>query len=218
MQNVTNARSDAGRIIIDDQRLGAHVEYHPAYLDGPAADALLAWMLALAPWQREAPVIFGKPREVRRRTCAFGDPGLVYRYSGIDRVAIPWPDPLLPALERLRRDVDARLNFGLGNLYTDGDAYVGKHADAEGDIVRDSPIVGLSVGAQRDFVLYGQHGDAERRVADIALEHGSIIVMAGSTQRYFKHAVPPRRRCRLPRVSVTFRCLMTAAGSPRSLR
>ena len=203
---------DAARTVLDAPELGARVTYQPAYLEPAHADALLAWLLERAGWQTEAPVIFGKAREVRRRTCAFGDTGLVYRYSGIDRVAVPWPEVLELVLERLRRDVDPRLNFGLGNLYPDGDAAIGKHSDAESDIVRDSPIVGLSVGAERDFVLYDR---ANQRVAELTLEHGSIVVMWGSTQRNYKHAVPARRRCRAPRVNITFRCLTTLRRGAR---
>jgi alkylated DNA repair dioxygenase AlkB len=107
-------------------------------------------------------------------------------------------------VERLWVDIGALFNFGLCNLYPDGDASIGRHADAESDIVRDSPIVGLSLGATRDFFLYRRKGE---RVGQVALEHGSIVVMEGSTQRHFEHAVPPRRRVANPRISVTFRVM-----------
>jgi alkylated DNA repair dioxygenase AlkB len=212
--DVTTLDDSAREILVDVTR-GARVTYHPGYVPREEADLLLARMMD-APWQREAPVIFGKAREVRRRTCALGDDGLVYRYSGLDRVALPWPAELVALLQRLRVDFDRRLNFGLCNLYPDGDASIGKHADAESDIVRDSPIVGLSLGAERDFVLFESAGGREQRAAEVALEHGSVVVMWGSTQRFYKHAVPARRRCREPRVNITFRCLISDARAARS--
>lgn len=193
-------------VVLDDMPTGARVSYQAGYLPRGAADDLFAWMSAHAPWQREAPVIFGKPHEVRRRTCAIGEPGLTYRYSGVDRIAVAWPELMHAVVVRLRRELGAPFNFGLCNLYPDGEASIGKHADAERDIVRDSPIVGLSLGAARDFVLYDRR---EQRVAEVALEHGSIVVMEGGTQRHFKHAVPARKRVREPRINITFRVLVT---------
>jgi alkylated DNA repair dioxygenase AlkB len=190
--------------LFDDVTLGSRVTYVPRYLAATEADRLLAWMLTKSPWQAEAPMVFGKAYEVRRRTCSYGSAGLTYRYSGLDRVALPWPDELQPHLDGLRLAFAAPFNFALCNLYVDGDAYLGRHSDDERDIVRDSPIVGLSLGASRDFVLYQRGGGP---VATVALEHGSVVAMLGSTQRHLQHAVPKRKRVREPRINLTFRVL-----------
>jgi alkylated DNA repair dioxygenase AlkB len=194
------------QLILEDGSRGARITYHPNYLDQGAADALFNWMLDDTPWQREAPVVFGKAHEVSRRTFAYGTPGLVYRYSGVDRIAVAWPNLLVSIVDRLREDLGTQFNFGLCNLYPDGDASIGKHADAEVDIVRDSPIVGLSLGVTRDFFLYDR---ADKRLAQVALEHGSLVVMWGTTQRHFKHAVPIRKRVKEPRINITFRVMKT---------
>ena len=196
---------ERGVTILDDELNGARITYHAGYLARTEADTLFRWMSENAPWQREAPIIFGKPREVRRRTCSFGEAGIRYSYSGVERVALAWPELLRPVVPRLNEEIGAHFSFGLCNLYPDGDASIGKHQDAERDIVRDSPIVGLSLGSTRDFVLYDR---SDRRVSEVALEHGSIVVMWGTTQRHYKHAVPPRKRVREPRVSVTFRVMV----------
>jgi alkylated DNA repair dioxygenase AlkB len=188
----------------------ARVTYHAGYLLRDTADALLAWLCAHTPWQVEAPVMFGVARPVRRRSFAYGEPGARYRYSGLDRDAAPWPAPLVPVVERLRAELAVRFDFGLCNLYPDGEAQLGRHADDERDIAPGSPIAGLSLGATRDFVLYARRGP---RVAARALEHGSLLVMWGSTQRHFEHAVPRRLRVTEPRVSITFRVLADRARS-----
>ena len=36
-----------------------------------------------------------------RRSCAFGEPGLTYRYSGVNRVAMAWPDSLRKVADRM---------------------------------------------------------------------------------------------------------------------
>ncbi len=193
-------------VVLDDPATNTKITYHPSYLPRHDAATLLAWLRVNAPWQREMPTVYGKTFELKRQTCAFGDADLAYHYSGVSRVAVPWPEILKPLADRLADTFQAPFNFGLCNLYPDGEASIGKHADDEREIVKDSPIVGLSLGAERDFVLYDA---AEKRVAKVALEHGSIVVMHGATQRHYKHAVPKRLQVKSPRVSVTFRVLVT---------
>lgn len=183
-------------IILDSADLGYCVDYEPDFLAAVEADKLLAWMLASAPWQDEQVTVFGKTHTVRRKSCAFGSDGLKYTYSGVTRTALPWPDTLRAIVDRL-----GAFNFGLCNLYPDGQAKLGAHADNEPEIVRDSTIVGVSLGSARDFVL----SDASGTQAKVSLGHGSAIFMRGTTQRHLKHAVPARLKVREPRVSITFR-------------
>jgi alkylated DNA repair dioxygenase AlkB len=195
--------------LLNDPETGARVTYHPGYLAPATADELFRWLSENTPWQREAPVVFGKSHEVKRRTFAYGAPGARYRYSGVERNAVAWPPILLPIAERLERELGAPFNFGLCNQYPDGEASIGKHSDAEADLVRDHPIAGLSLGATRDFMLYDRSNE---RVGQVALEHGSLVVMWGATQRWFKHAVPKRRRVTEPRINITFRVMKARAA------
>jgi alkylated DNA repair dioxygenase AlkB len=184
---------------------GCTVTYDPAFLDAKEASWLFDRLLAEAPFEQEAPVMFGRPRPVRRRSCAFGDPGIGYHYSGLLRRAHPWPDALVPVHRRVQEGCGVRFNFVLCNLYPDGKAGLGWHADDEDDLLRDAPIASLSLGAVRDFALRrGRHGPASHT---LALAHGSLLVMAGPTQRFYQHRVPPRARCHEPRINLTFRVL-----------
>ncbi len=45
--------------------------------------------------------MFGRPVEVRRRTYSFGEAGVRYRYAGVERVAVPWPEALVPVVDEL---------------------------------------------------------------------------------------------------------------------
>ncbi len=205
-------RAATAELVIDCPERDARVTYQPGYLERPAADALLAWMLRHTPWQREAPFVFGRVHAVRRQSFAYGEAGARYRYSGVERSAEAWPAALGPLVRRLCEELRAPFNFGLCNLYPDGDAQLGRHADAEAEILRDSPIAALSLGAARDFLLYDGDG---RRVAARSLAHGSLLVMWGASQRCFKHAIPRRRRVCAPRVSITFRALRERARRER---
>jgi alkylated DNA repair dioxygenase AlkB len=190
--------------VFEHRERRTRVTYHPDFLAPCDADALFEWMQRHAPWQAEAPVVFGAPRPVRRESCAFGLAGTTYRYSGLDRVALAWPALVEPIVARLTSEFGLRFDFGLCNRYPDGDAALGRHADDERDIAPNSAIAGLSLGATRDFALYERGG---ARVALQPLAHGSLLVMWGATQRFYQHAIPRRRRVRTPRISITFRSM-----------
>lgn len=193
------------RNVLDDGSVGARVVYLPEWLARPVADALFASLTVEAPWEQEAPVMFGRTIPVRRRSCSFGDPGTTYRYSGLERRAVPWTEGLLAIVDRLERERGARFNYALANLYPDGEAGLGWHADDESDLVRDAPIASLSLGETRDFLLRKKkHSNG---TTTVSLEHGSLLVMEGSTQRFYRHSVPPRKRAPGARVNLTFRCI-----------
>jgi alkylated DNA repair dioxygenase AlkB len=69
--------------------------------------------------------------------------------------------------------------------------------------VRNAPIASVSLGAARDFAF--RRGRSGPACATVRLEHGSLLVMEGSTQRHFQHRVPPRKTCGEPRINLTFR-------------
>lgn len=178
--------------------------YEPAFLSPTEASAWMERLRAL-PFVTEAPVMFGKPTPVRRQSCGFGEPGARYRYTGLERVASPWPEGFEVILERLRERTGQRFNFALCNLYPDGDAGLGWHADDERDLERDAPIASLSLGAERDFaVRLGREGGA---CLTLPLAHGSLLIMGGALQRFYQHRVPVRARCVAPRINLTFRVM-----------
>lgn len=201
-----NATPPAGDVtLLDDAVRGCRVTYVPHFLAEAEADALFAALRSGTPFHAEAPVMFGRPIEVRRRTYSYGEPGTRYCYSGVERVAAPWPAELVPVVERVRARADARFTFALCNLYPDGAAGLGWHADNERDLVAGAPIASLSLGAERDFQMrLGRRGSA---VLSVALGHGSLLVMSGATQQHYQHQVPKRARCTAPRLNLTFRVM-----------
>jgi alkylated DNA repair dioxygenase AlkB len=192
-------------ILLDDTARRCVVTYMPHFLSEGEAGALFDALRAVTPFHAEAPVMFGRPIEVRRRTYSFGEPGTRYRYSGVERVAAPGPAELVPTVERIRARAGARFTFALCNLYPDGAAGLGWHADDERDLVAGAPIASLSLGAERDFQMRrGRKGPA---VLSVSLGHGSLLVMSGATQEHYQHHVPKRARCTSPRLNLTFRVM-----------
>jgi 2OG-Fe(II) oxygenase superfamily len=91
-------------------------------------------------------------------------------------------------------------NAVLCNLYRDGNGSVELHADNEPEM---GPVIGsVSLGAERLFRLKRKDGSvafSER------LPHGSLLIMAGDTQKNFKHEVPKELGVTRPRINLTFR-------------
>lgn len=148
---------------------------------------------------------FGRgPVAMPRMTGWYGDPGAVYRYSGLVNVPSPWT----PELAALRADLDGRLTANLNsclvNYYRNGEDSMGWHADDEREL-RDR-IVSLSLGASRTFRLrQGRHG---KSIA-IDLTAGSVLTMTVESQRLWQHAVP-KVAASAPRLNLTFRTIASA--------
>jgi alkylated DNA repair dioxygenase AlkB len=148
---------------------------------------------------------------VPRDEAYYGDPGTNYTYSRREYKPLAW----IPELRSLRTRVEEattavayfnsnlqRLGYNavLCNLYQNGHDSVGLHADAEPEM---GPVIAsVSLGAERLFRLKGKNGAvalAER------LPHGSLFIMAGDTQKNFKHEVPKEPDISRPRINLTFR-------------
>ncbi len=87
------------------------------------------------------------------------------------------------------------------NVYqgTDG---MGWHADDENELEQNSAIASVSLGSERKFVF--KHRLYQDRIS-IVLEHGSLLVMKGSTQSHWLHALPSTKRVNNSRINLTFR-------------
>ena len=159
-------------------------------------------------WQRETFPIFGRQVEAPRSLAWFGDPGLNYRYTGIDHTTQGWPS----ALQRLRQDVESAtgqgFNFLLMNRYASGSEYMGWHRDDEKGC--SSLIASLSLGAPRRLCLehaaaneesdLGQSRAATHRT-NLELGEGSLLLFDGR-QRHCLRAT--KKNCGL-RINLTFR-------------
>jgi alkylated DNA repair dioxygenase AlkB len=185
--------------------LPADVAYDPGFLDPVEADGLFTAIATEVPWGEERVVIAGVAHVARRRSCWMGDPGRVYRYSGIARTPAAWT----PAVATLRRRVEAELgrpfDSVLVNLYRDGGDRMGWHADDERDLGHRPVIASVSLGAVRRFAFRRRVPSGETLALDLA--PGSLLVMAGDCQRDWQHALKPTARPVGPRINLTFRLL-----------
>ena len=179
---------------------GATVAYDPEWLAADAATALFEALRAALPWERHRITVYGRNLEAPRLSCWIGD--AAYTYSGTRFEPHPWPAALASVRERLEGELDAGFNSVLANLYRDGSDRLGFHRDSEPELGAEPLIASISLGATRRFRLRERKG---RGSFGIDLEHGSLLVMSGATQRNWLHAVPPTARFVGPRINLTFR-------------
>jgi len=187
---------------------GAEIYYDDRFLPPEEATQLFNTLLSKCAWQRHR-ASFGYT--VPRDEAYYGDPGTHYTYSRREYQPLPWMPELLSLQVHVAETtpVAAYTNSGLPklgynallcNLYRDGNDSVGLHADAEPEM---GPVIAsVSLGAGRLFRLKRENGSiafSER------LPHGSLFVMAGDTQKHFKHEVPKEPGVTQPRINLTFR-------------
>ena len=154
------------------------------------------------PWTQDKVRLFGKEIITRRRVAWYGDRDFAYTYSGMTKTALPWI-PELATLKTLVEEITCEhFHSCLLNYYHDGDDGMGWHSDDEKMIEQDSPIASVSLGAERKFLL--RHKESREKVS-LLLDPGSLLVMKGSTQRHWQHALPKSKRVSKPRINLTFR-------------
>lgn len=155
-------------------------------------------------WRQEPITLFGKTMLQPRLLAWYGDPQAVYRYSGQRHDPLPWTAELMALCARVEELTGARFNSVLANLYRDHRDSMGLHADDEPELGERPVIASLSLGEERVFRLrHRQRKDL--KPVRVPLTDGSLLVMAGDTQRHWKHEVPKQTRPCGPRINLTFR-------------
>ncbi len=181
----------------------ADVRLSPDAFAAPEAWELFRELREGIDWRQEEVVVFGRRHAVPRLVAWHGDPGARYTYSGTPHEPLPWT----PALERIRHRVqaiaDCDFNAVLLNLYRDGRDGMGWHADDEPELGPEPVIGSVSLGAVRRFCL--RHRRRRGLRADLALPHGSLLLMSGATQCNWVHAVPKTAVPVGERINLTFR-------------
>lgn len=185
--------------------LGADVIYYPAFFDKKEADSIYAELLTQTPWQQDEITVYGKKHLQPRLTALYGNQGKPYSYSNIKMQPHPWT----PLLERIKSKVEsvsgAHFTSVLLNHYRDGSDSNGWHADNEKELGINPVITSVSFGAERIFQL--KHNTDKDQKKNIVLEHGSVLLMKGTTQHFWKHQIPKTAKPIGPRINLTFRII-----------
>ncbi|MFC8200127.1 alpha-ketoglutarate-dependent dioxygenase AlkB [Streptomyces sp. NPDC057298] len=172
---------------------GAWIDLLPGWLHG--ADALFARLADEVPWRAERRQMYEHTVDV---------PRLLAFYRAADALPHPVLDEARDALsDHYAEELGEPFTTAGLCYYRDGRDSVAWHGDRTGrGAHQDTMVAILSVGAPRDLLLRPRGGGA---VVRRPLGHGDLIVMGGSCQRTWEHAIPKSARAAGPRVSVQFR-------------
>lgn len=181
--------------------------YHQAFFAPREADRLFEELSSEVAWAQERARLFGRELPLPRLTAWYGP--VPYAYSGVVHPPAAMP-PVVEAIRSAIAPLAPAMDCVLANRYRDGRDSVSWHADDEAIWGEEPTIASVSFGARRRFVF--RHRQSGEKVA-VELGHGSLLLMAGSSQRCWLHAVPKTGRAVGERVNLTFRRL--AALSPR---
>jgi len=181
------------------------VNYYGKLISKEGADHYFNALMSTIEWRNDEAVIFGKRITTKRKVAWYGDQRFEYTYSNVTKHALPWTKELLELKTLIEATAGEQFNSCLLNLYHTGEEGMAWHSDGEKDLIKDGAIGSLSFGAERTFSF--RHKQT-KEVVSIKLEHGSLLVMKGSTQTNWLHRLPPTRLITTPRVNLTFRTIL----------
>lgn len=182
-------------------RDGGVLYYQEAFFAPKDADRYFQAIRDETAWeQKKAPFGHFQPR----LTASYGDEGTTYEYSGTVNVALPWTTTLLEIKEQVEQ-VSEPYNFCLLNRYRSGADSMGLHADNEPGL--GNVIGSVSLGHERVFRI--RHNKTKEKM-DFASGHGTLLVMAGTMQQFWKHEVPKTETEVGERINLTFRFIHNA--------
>ncbi|MEE8056823.1 MAG: alpha-ketoglutarate-dependent dioxygenase AlkB [Pseudomonadales bacterium] len=163
-------------------------------------------------WSQDTIQLYGRPVLIPRLNAWYGDKDAAYRYSGLDLLPLSWTNTLLTlktAVEALLGTVvDTPFNSVLASYYRDGSDSVAWHSDDEAELGTNPVIASLSFGAMRRFSFRNRNAKNQHPI-HLDLVGGSLLVMAGSTQRYWHHQIPKTTTVLGGRINLTFRRIVT---------
>jgi alkylated DNA repair dioxygenase AlkB len=205
MGNLFSANAELKRLDIPD----AEIYYQP-HLSLSAPDAIvLQQLIESVPWRAEDIVVWGRRYPQPRLVAWFGDEGTRYTYSDISLEPLPWSPLLSDIRARVEAAAHTRFNSVLLNYYRNHRDSMGMHSDDEPELGFNPIIASLSLGEQRTFVLKHKTREPTQTVR-LELESGSLLLMKGATQQYWKHGINKLTRPCGPRINLTFRRIIAA--------
>lgn len=189
----------------------ADVKFMHGFYRQPQSGQYLQALLQEVAWRQETIRLWDKQYLQPRLSAWYGDADARYTYSGMTLAPLAWTATLL----RIRQDIEQlsghRFNSVLCNLYRDERDSVSWHSDDEAEFGDEPVIASLSLGDTRTFKFRHKRSKPQRIALD--LTDGSLLIMAGTTQKHWQHAVEKERHPCAPRVNLTFRNIVAPRGA-----
>ncbi len=201
MYNLLNQR-DFEPIALPD----ADLLFFPQVELGSPHTMLLQALIDTTDWRQEEITVYGKSYLQPRLSAWHGD--LSYSYSGIRLEPLPWTPTLLDLKTRVEALTEHEFNSVLLNYYRDQNDSMGMHSDNERELGPQPAIASLSLGDERTFLLKHKTRK-DLKTVKLALPAGSLLLMRGDTQQYWRHGINKEKYPCGPRINLTFRAIRT---------
>lgn len=178
-----------------------------SYLEGfiPLEDSikLYEWMKKNIDWMQYPIKMFGKTFLQPRLIAFQGDKDIQYSYSNTKLIAAEWSEKVFAIKTACEKATKSIYNCVLINYYRDGNDSMGWHSDDEDELGDAPAIASVSIGIARkiDFRLKTNHRDK----IQLQLSSGSLLFMAGQTQRNWQHQIAKSKKIKAGRINLTFR-------------
>lgn len=182
----------------------AEIEYFPSFFSLEESNDLFEKLKTEVHWQQDTITAFGHSHLQPRLTALYGNEGKPYGYSNIVMQPHQWTQLIMHIKNEVEKVCQENFTTVLLNLYRNGQDSNGWHADNEKELGRNPIIASVSFGAERAFQL--KHNSQEVK-QNITLENGSLLIMKGSTQHFWKHQIPKTKKEIGPRINLTFRII-----------
>lgn len=217
LKNKNTATMTAKLVTSQDLGSGSIVEFYPRghLLTEEQADELFTNLTASTFWESHQLKIMGHSVTQPRLTAYFADsPTLQYTYSGTTMHPRSWKES--PSVSHVKSLIQSFLpptsntsfNSCLINYYRSGQDHLSWHSDNEPLYGSNPTIASMSLGCERDFILR-ENPNKSTTNNKIFYSLGDVLVMKGTVQQYWQHCVPKRKKCMGPRISLTFRTILS---------
>jgi alkylated DNA repair dioxygenase AlkB len=165
---------------------------------------LLERLIGEIAWREEDVVVWGRKFPQPRLIAWYGDPGASYTYSGVRHDPLPWTDLLREIRSSVERASATQFNSVLLNYYRHERDSMGLHSDDEPELGREPVIASVSLGQVRTFVMRHKKRK-DLPPMRLPLASGSLLLMRGTTQRFWRHGIEKESVPLGPRINLTFR-------------
>jgi alkylated DNA repair dioxygenase AlkB len=188
--------------MIFEQIENGEIAFIPNWLSEEQANHYYQLFQKELPFEQGSITIFGKTHPIPRLEAFFGVSNQVYSYSGKTLKTNPFTKELFEIKTKIEEITKEKFNCVLVNLYRDGKDSNGWHADNEPELGKNPTIASVTLGAMRRFDL--RHNITKEKIS-IELNHGSLLIMKGETQHFWKHQIAKTTKVSTPRINLTFR-------------
>lgn len=185
----------------------AEVLFYPGFFGAIEREQLFEALTRDIHWAEQNITIYGKSVKVPRLVAWYGDVGKSYTYSGTTMRPEPWIPVLLTIKARVEAVANVTFNAVLLNFYRNEQDSMGWHSDDEPELGTNPVIASVSFGATRRFQFKHKRNSDLHQGVD--LTSGSLLLMRGTTQHFWKHQIPKTKTPLGPRINLTFRIIKT---------